>query len=65
MRQGPESDNVQKVNRPYWKRAHQDWRFWLALMLMLVAMGIYVMSEDLSIRPRSGPTQSVSGGLGK
>ena len=23
---------------PYWKRAHRDWRFWVALLLMLGAM---------------------------
>ena len=61
LRGGPGSDNVQKVHRPYWKRAHQDWRFWVAVILMIVAMGIYVMSEDLSIRPQ----QPVSGSLGK
>ena len=60
MHRGLESDSVQKEHRPYWKRAHQDWRFWLALILMIVAMGIYVMSEDLSMRPRSRPPQESS-----
>jgi len=52
MQREPESNTVQKEHRPYWKRAHQDWRFWLALILMIVAMGIYVMTEDLSLRPQ-------------
>ena len=36
---------------PYWKRAHHDWKFWLAILLMLVAMVIYVKTNDLSMRP--------------
>ena len=38
-------------HHPYWKRAHHDWRFWVALVLMLAAMLIYVMTDDLSIAP--------------
>jgi len=38
--------------RPYWKRMHQDWRVWVAVFLMLVAMGIYVMTENLAWSPR-------------
>jgi hypothetical protein len=37
--------------RPYWKRAHHDWRFWLGLVLMLAAISIYVLSENLSFLP--------------
>jgi hypothetical protein len=62
---GSESDGVQKEHRPYWTRAHKDWRFWLALILMIVAMGIYVMSEDLSMRPGSRPQEQVPASLGK
>jgi hypothetical protein len=29
---------------PYWKRVHRDWKFWVALSLMLVAMVVYVMT---------------------
>ena len=32
-------------------RAHKDWKFWLAVCLMLVAMGIYVLTLDLSLQP--------------
>ncbi len=51
-------------HRPYWKRAHHDWRFWVALVLMLVAMFIYLMTDDLSIVPhiRTRPAQSHSSG---
>lgn len=39
-----------KKNRPI----HHDWRFWTsvaAVVLMLVAMGVYVMSDDDSLQP--------------
>ena len=50
---------------PYWKRAHHDWRFWGAVFLMLAAMIIYVMSDDLALRPRSQPPQAPSDAVGK
>ena len=31
---------------PYWRRAHHDWRFWFGLVAMLVAIGIYVGTND-------------------
>jgi hypothetical protein len=37
---------------PYWKRAHHDWRFWVGLVLMLAAIAIYVLSDDLALLPR-------------
>ena len=30
---------------------HRDWRFWTAVVLMLVAMAVYVLSFDESFRP--------------
>ena len=52
-------------HRPYWKRAHHDWRFWVALVLMLAAMLIYVMTDDLSIVPsihtRAAPASNSRG----
>ena len=62
---GPDRDNVQHDHRPYWKRAHRDWRFWIALFLMFAAMIIYVMSDDLALRPRRQPPQPLSGAVGK
>jgi len=46
------SDNEHKMQRPYWKRAHHDWRFWIALLLMIAAMVVYVVSEDFAWLPR-------------
>jgi hypothetical protein len=44
---------------------HRDWRFWIAVFAMLAAMIIYVMSDDLALRPRSQPQQPLSGAVGK
>lgn len=48
-----------------WKRAHRHWGFWVALFLMFAAMIVYVMTDDLSLRPRRQPQQSPSGAVGK
>jgi len=62
---GSNSDSVHHDHRPYWKRAHRDRRFWIAVFLMLAAMVIYVMSDDLAGWPRSHPQQPLSGAVGK
>ena len=61
----PNGGNVYQGHRPYWTRAHHDWKFWVALSLMLAAMVIYVMSENLAFRPHSQAPQSQSGASGK
>ena len=58
-------NHVHQGHRPYWKRAHHDWKFWIALFLMLAAMVIYVMSEDLAFRPHHRPQQPLSGAVGR
>ena len=54
-----------QAQRPYWRRAHHDWKFWVALSLMLAAMVIYVMSDNLAFRPRRQTQQSLSGPVGR
>ncbi len=57
----PHSHDREKVNhsdRPYWQRAHHDWKFWVAIVLMLVAIGIYVGTVDLAFGAR-GQTQKI------
>jgi|CZKI01.1.fsa_nt_gi hypothetical protein len=44
---------VESPHRPYWKRMHRSWFFWVAAVAMLAAMVIYVLSIDLVFRPRS------------
>lgn len=38
----------------YWKRAHRDWKFWLAFFLMLAGIGIYITSLDEATGPGPG-----------
>jgi hypothetical protein len=52
-------------HRPYWKHAHHDWRLWVAVIVMLVAVTTYVMTDDLSWRPRAQPQQPLSGAVEK
>jgi hypothetical protein len=35
----------------FWRHAHRDWRVWLAVMVMLAAIFVYVVTNDLSLRP--------------
>jgi hypothetical protein len=58
-------NHVHQGQRPYWKRAHHDWKFWVALFLMLAAMIIYVMSDDLALRPHRQAQQPLPGAVGK
>jgi hypothetical protein len=46
-----DGSNIHQAHVPYWKRAHTDWRFWIGVILMLLAMMVYVMSMDLAWRP--------------
>jgi hypothetical protein len=36
---------------PYWKRAHKDWKFWVGVVFIALAIIIYVGSLDLSTVP--------------
>jgi hypothetical protein len=50
-------------HRPYWKHAHYDWRLWVAVSLMLIAVLTYVMSDDLAWRPHSPRQQPLPGAV--
>jgi hypothetical protein len=45
----------------YWRNAHHDWRFWLGLIAILVAIGIYVGTNDLSMVPSGHQKQMRAG----
>ena len=60
-----DGEHIPPDNIPYWKRAHRDWRLWVGLIFMLVAIGIYVFTVDLSIRPANQPQQPVPNAAGK
>jgi hypothetical protein len=43
---------AQEPARPSWRRLHHSRLFWVGLFLMLLAITIYVLSDDLAWRPR-------------
>jgi hypothetical protein len=53
--EGPEHSRAHLGQRPYWKRAHRDWRVWVGLFFCLAAIIIYVLSEDLAFMPSGRP----------
>ena len=67
--EGPQRANVHQADnpgkQPYWKRAHRDWVFWVGMVLMLSAIAIYVMSDDLSMLPQGQPQVTLPGAIGK
>ena len=48
----PARDSVHHAPDPYWKRAHHDWRFWVAFVFMLAGITIYVASVNMAFLPR-------------
>ena len=50
-RQADEQAAQAGVSPAYWRRMHHDWRMWVGLVLMLAAITIYVLSEDLAWLP--------------
>jgi hypothetical protein len=51
-------------HRPYWRRAHRDWRLWAIVILMLAAMAVYLMTGDLRWRLQAQPQQPISAPAG-
>jgi len=45
---------------PYWKRAHKDWRFWVGVIFISVALVVYITSVDLALVPRRAPQPTTS-----
>ena len=41
----------------FWKHAHRDWRVWCAVVLMIALVLVYVMSDNLSLRPGKHASQ--------
>ena len=46
---GPVTPHEQQ--EPYWKRAHKDWRFWVGVVAIAVAIAVYILTLDLSTVP--------------
>jgi len=53
------------THRPYWKRAHRSWGFWIGLVLTFAAIIIYIMSDNLSLMPRGRMQQPSSNAVGR
>ena len=62
--EGPHPD-PKDGQRPYWTRAHRDWRVWVGLFFCLAAIIIYVLSEDLAWMPSGRPRQPHASAVGK
>jgi hypothetical protein len=45
------------ARRYFWKHAHRDWRLWAAVVLMLALILVYVMTDNLSLRPDNRANQ--------
>ena len=59
---GVESEGAKPRDHAYlrhhfWKHAHRDWRVWIAVLLMLALIIVYVMTDSLSLRPGKGASQ--------
>jgi len=49
-------------DRPYWMRAHRDWRFWVGVVCLAAALFIYVTTVDLSQVPGRHHHQTIPAG---
>jgi hypothetical protein len=48
--ENPNGAELHHGHRPYWKRAHRDWRIWFCVIVMLFAMLVYVATGGLRWR---------------
>ena len=53
------------LGSPYWTRAHRDWRVWTGVVLMLAAMAVYLMTNDLAWGLHLQSQQPLLGATGK
>jgi hypothetical protein len=45
-----------QTDRPiWWRRAHRDWRLWIVVGLMLLAMVVYLMTMDEAVPEAGSP----------
>ncbi len=51
-------------NRAAWRRAHKDWRLWVVVSLMLLAMLTYVMTMDEAVQPGGKVREAVPAASG-
>jgi len=46
-------------HKPYWKRMHHTWSFWIFLFLMFVAIMYYIVSVDFAFAPQQQVKQPI------
>jgi len=64
--EAPRHERVQDNARPpYWMRAHRNRWFWVGLVLMLTALTIYIVSDDLAFLPGGQPRHSMPVAVGE
>ena len=63
--EGSNGNRPHDDHRPYWKRAHRDWRLYVVVFLMLAAMIIYLMTDDLAWGPPGEPQPPVPADVGE
>ena len=61
----PIMDTSQHEHRPYWRRAHHSWIFWIGLVLTMVAIIIYFASDNLSLMVQGRVHRTQSSVVGK
>ena len=47
------------ASRPRWKRMHHSPFFWIAAAFILLAMTVYVVTDNLAFRPGQAPKNQV------
>jgi len=51
----PHHDGGARPPGPYWKRAHRDPKAWVAFVIILVAMAIFVFTDGFALLSHPGP----------
>jgi hypothetical protein len=46
--EGNTNDSGEPDPGPYWRRMHRDWRFWVGVVFLSVAIAVYTGTVDLA-----------------
>ena len=44
--------SVRNEHKPYWKRIHHSWIFWVFLLLTFASITYYILSVDFAFAPQ-------------
>ncbi len=63
--QGAKLRDHSQTHRSFLRNAHRDWRVWGVAVLMIALMVVYVLTDDLSLRPAGDqPVQPIPANVG-